>query len=127
MKENYLVLDPDNTIRWIQIDRSRMLEEFYKAIGCDCLENVRTVIPPICLIVDESGKVKDPPQEENFLASLLYLGYLRGIDDIVGPAVLAAIRLVNGESDWVPLNDDELDILRQRGYQIPDPPVISES
>lgn len=124
MKENYLVMDPDNSIRWIQIDRSQLLPELYKAIGCDCVENVRTIIPDVCLIVDESGRVKHPPQKHNALASPLYLGFLLGADDIVGPAVVAAIHLVDGESDWVPLNAAELAQLRALGYPIPDPPEL---
>lgn len=107
-KEKYMVIDPSGEIRWIEIDRLNLLEEFYEAIDCDCLENVRTIIPDVCLIVDESGRIKDPPKPHNDLASQLYLGWILGHDDIVGPAIVAAIHLVDGESDWVPLNDIEL-------------------
>lgn len=107
-KEKYMVIEPSGDVRWIEIDRLNLLEEFYDAIGCDCLENVRTIIPDVCLIVDESGRIKDPPQLHNDRASHMYLGWILGCDDIVGPAIVAAIHLVDGESDWVPLNDFEL-------------------
>lgn len=109
--ENYMVIDPDGSIRWIEIERSNMLQEFYHAIGCDSLENVRTIFPDICLIVDELGKVKTNPQPHNEVASCFYAGWLHGNDDIVGPAIVAAIHLVDGESDWVPLNELEWDIV----------------
>lgn len=107
-KEKYWVLDPDGSARQIEIDRLQMLEEFHKAIGCNMLENVRTIIPDVCLIVDECGKINNPPQLHNPVASPLYLGFLIGADDIAGPAILAAIHLVDGEPDWVPLSDYEL-------------------
>lgn len=107
-KEKYWVLDPDGSACQIEIERINMLDEFYAAIDCDCLENVRTIIPDVCLIVDESGRIKYPAKQHNARASLLYLGYLVGRDDIVGSAILAAIHLVDGESDWVPLSPSEL-------------------
>lgn len=118
--ENYLVIEPSGSLRWVEIDRARLLDGLYKAIGCDCVENVRTIIPDVCLIVDESGKIKFPPQPHNAAASRLYRGWLLGLDNIVGPAVVAAIHLVDGESDWVPLNDAELAKLRALGFQIPE-------
>lgn len=102
-KEKYMVIDPDGSRRWIEIEREHMLDEFYKAIDCSCLENVRTVIPGVCLIVDESGRIEDPPKPHNVAASWLYAGWYLGRDDIVGSAIVCTIDLVDGESDWVPL------------------------
>ncbi len=107
-KEKYWVIDPDGSARQIEIERENMLDEFYAAIDCDCLENVRTFIPDVCLIVDECGKLRHPPKQHNERASMLYAGWLFGADDIVGSAILAAIHLVDGESDWVPLSASEL-------------------
>lgn len=102
--EEYMIIEPNGAIRWIQTERENMLDTFHAAIGCDCLENVRTIVRDVCLIVDESGKVKANPQPHNERASRLYWGYLAGKDDIVGPAIVAAIHLVDGDPDWVPLN-----------------------
>lgn len=103
----FLVIETDGSLRWIQTNPFRLCEDFYNAIGCDWLENVYTVLDDIVLIVDEVGKVKSVPQDFNPLASRLYGGFLYG-DYIAGPAVVAAIHLVDGESDWVPLNTSEL-------------------
>ena len=116
--EKYMVIEPDGSVHWIEIERENMLDEFHKAIGCDTLENVRTMALGINLIVDESGKLKTSPQPFNHLASTLHLGYMLGRDFIAGPAIVAGIGLVDGESDWVPLSEQELDMLSQLGVYV---------
>ena len=110
-REKYMVIDPDGSTRWIEIERSNMLQEFYQAIGTNFLENVCTIFPDVCLIVDELGKIKNPPQPHNDVASDFYRGWIMADDDIVGPAIVAAIHLVDGVSDWVPLNQQEQEIV----------------
>ena len=107
-KEKYLVIYPDGHTDWMETEHDQLVKSCYEVIGCDCVENVPTIINDVCLIVDESGKVKDPPQMHNGKASVFYAGWYAG-DDIVGPAVVAAIHLVDGEPDWVPVNQQELD------------------
>lgn len=107
--EKYLVIYPDTHTEWMECEHDQLVKSCYKVIGCSCVENVRTMIPDVCLIVDESGKIKYSPQPHNRLASTFYAGWMFGNDDIVGPAVVAAIHQVDGESDWVPLNDFELE------------------
>lgn len=135
MTEKYLRIDPSGEISWINIDRvpykwcdaeGISLDQIYAAIGCDCMEQVRTVIPGIVILVDESGKIKDPPQRHNELASRLYLGYLRGMDDICGPAIVCAMRPTEpiGEMDLFPLNAVELAKLSLHlGVPLPDQAV----
>ena len=110
-KEKYLVIYPDGHTGWMETEHDQLVKSCYEVIGCDCVENVRTIIPDVCLIVDESGKIKDPPQLHNEVASNFYWGWIMGNDDIVGPAVVAAIHQVDGESDWVPLNRLELEMV----------------
>ena len=112
--ERYMVLEPTGEIRWIQTEHEDLLDTLHREIGCDCVECVRTVVPDIALIVDESGKVKEPPQLHNRRASELYAGWTHGID-IAGPAVLVAIHWVGGEREWVPLNELELRRLKALG------------
>lgn len=112
-KEKYMVIHPDGHTVWMETEREKLLDACYKVIGCSCVENVRTVYPDICLIVDESGKIKNPPQAHNGLASTFYAGWAFAGDDIVGPAVVAAIHLVDGEPDWVPLDDFELAVVQE--------------
>lgn len=103
----FLVIYPDGKLKWLDTDRKHMCDNFRKAIGCNWLENVYTVLPDIVIIVDEVGKVKQDPQPYNPVASRLYRGSLCG-DFIHGPAVVAAIHHYNGESDWVPPSLHEL-------------------
>lgn len=106
-KERYLCIYPDGSLKWILVAPKNLCSAFCKAIGCDWLENVYTVLPDIVIIVDEVGKVKQNPQRLNPIASKLYAGTHYG-DPIVGPAVVAAIHIRDGESDWVPLTVPEL-------------------
>lgn len=120
MTEKYLRIDPSGDVSWVSIDRvpydfdpsieGLNLDQVYAAIGCSCFEQVRTIIPSIVLLVDESGKLKTPPQTHNELASRFYLGYLLGLDDIAGPAIVAAMRPSPpiGEYDLFPLLHSEL-------------------
>lgn len=108
-KKKYMVIYPDGHTDWMETEHDQLVQTCYKVIGCNCVENVRTIITDVCLIVDESGKIKDPPQLHNGKASVFYAGWYAGADDIAGPAVVAAIHLVDGEPDWVPLNQQELD------------------
>lgn len=105
--ERFLCIYPDGSLKWIITDYKHMCASFRKAIGCDWLENVYTVLPDTVIIVDEVGKVKQNPQSYNPVASRLYRGSDFG-DPIVGPAVVAAIHHRLGESDWVPLSAHEL-------------------
>lgn len=92
-------------------------------IGCSCVEQVYTRIRGIVILVDESGKVKYPPQKVNPLASKLYAGAPYG-DMIHGPAVVFAMRPTPpiGERDLFPLNKSELNLLSIcLGVDIPKP------
>lgn len=106
-KERYLVIDPDSSFRWILADPDDLCSSFRKAIGCDWLENVYTVLPNICIVVDEVGKVKDDPQPLNPIASRLYAGTLYG-DFIHGPAVVVKLDCFDGEYDWCPCTVPDL-------------------
>lgn len=120
MTEKYLRIDPSGEISWIDIDRvpyewdpsldGLNLHQIHAAIGCSCFEQVRTVLPGIVVLVDESGKLKSPPQRHNELASRLYRGWLLGMDNIAGPAIVCALRPTGPlrELDLFPLNQTEL-------------------
>lgn len=109
MIERYLVLDPDGSFRWIETTRDKLAASFRAAIGCDWLENV-TLPYGFCCVVDECGKIKEPQQPLNPLASLFYPGIQYG-DPLVGPVVFCKIGLVDDESDWVPLEPLDLAII----------------
>ena len=120
MKEKYLKIPPDGILDWIELDRlprhdeiycgaeAIVLRDLHPIIGCSCVEQVYTVIPGVVIFVDESGKIKDPPQLLNPYASRLYAGAAHG-DFIHGTAVVAALRPTPpwGELDVFPLSEDQ--------------------
>ena len=119
MSEKYLRIDPSGEISWVDIDRvpytwcdgeGLSLNQVRSHIGCKFIEQVFTVLPGVVLLVDETGRIMDPPQRHNELASRLYYGWLCGHDNIVGPAILAALRPSEplGELDLFPLNQVDL-------------------
>lgn len=114
MSEKYHVLHPDGRIVLEEIPRDQMLDRMHEIIDCDMIERVVTCIPDLYLVIDEEGKIKNLPQEHNEYASLLYVGYWLGSDDIVGPAILCSEQLVGpyNEPDFAPLEPEVLAKLR---------------
>ena len=98
MIAKHLTIYPSGEMKWVALHRKRIfddvccgqysydLDDIYKVIGCDCVETVSLRIENIVILIDESGKVKSPPQVHNQLVSKLYGGYLWG-DYIAGPAI----------------------------------------
>ena len=132
--EFYLKIDPDGTLSWIPLCRKPhydsiycgaeaiSVQDLYSVIGCSCVEQVHTRIRGVVIMVDESGKIKDPPQPVNPLASKLYLGAPYG-DMIHGPAVVFSLRPMPplGEQDLFPLTRNELNLLSVcLGVRIPE-------
>lgn len=117
-EEKYLVLFPDGSFRWIHTQHEHIASVFREVIGCEWLENV-TLPYGFCCVVDECGKIKQNPQPFNPLASRFYPGTYFG-DPIVGPVVFCRIGFVDGESDWVPVTDDDLRLIELiTGKRIP--------
>lgn len=133
MIEKYLRIDPSGEIKWIELERLPRyndifcgasaidIADLYPVIGCDCVEMVHSWIDGIVFFVDECGKIKDPPQALNPIASCLYAGTAYG-DPIVGPVVLFSLRCTEpyGEHDIFPLTDSQLSVLSLAlGVQLP--------
>jgi len=102
MKEWFILLQPDtDMIGAVALDPSgRVLDWYYKTIGCESIECVSLFFDMIkeqlIMIVDEEGLLKD--LELNASASGLYIrsGY-RGI--IVGRALIGRMVIRCGEPD----------------------------
>lgn len=75
-------------------------------IGCEYYELV-SIKGGFYFLVDELGKVVDPPKPINPKASLFYPGSLHG-DPIVGDVLIGKHGYVDGEPDAVGLDEDEL-------------------
>ena len=96
--DKHLVIYPSGDMKWVELHRARKyddiycgdyaydLNEIYRVIGADFFEQVSLQLPGIVILIDECGKIKNPPQQHNEFASRLYGGYPFG-DDIVGPAL----------------------------------------
>ena len=98
MIDKHLLLHPSGKMEWVELHRERRFDDIYcgdyaydtfeicSFISCDWFEQVSLRIPGIVILIDEVGKVIDPPKAHNELASRLYGGYEFG-DDIVGSAL----------------------------------------
>lgn len=133
MLEKYLCIEPSGEIHWIDLDRRAWhdaiycgaegicLSDLYPVIGCSCVELVQSRLSGIVFVVDESGKIKDPMQPFNPLASRFYAGSAFG-DFIHGPAVFFSLQLDPSlyEYDLFPLSPaQESEIEFVLGYQLP--------
>lgn len=95
MIDKHLLLHPSGKMEWVELHRERRHDDIYcgdyaydlneicRAINAEFFEQVSLRIPGIVILIDEVGKVIDPPKAHNELASRLYGGYKFG-DDIVG-------------------------------------------
>lgn len=134
MLEKYLKIDPSGELSWIELERlprydeiyngaeALVVRDLYPVIGCSCVEMVRSRIPGVVFMVDESGKIKTPMQPLNPLASKLYAGAPYG-DMIYGPVVLFSLRPTPpiGEQDLFPLTKNELNLVSVcLGVKIPE-------
>mgnify|MGYP002710973413 CR=1 FL=1 len=96
----------DNKISIIDIPFT--LDGFYKAIGCECMETVKTkrmfelFQEPVLMLVDESGLLKG--LDINRAASVLY-GFAQHGQPIVGNVIFGQIR---GEDIVPPKNVEKV-------------------
>lgn len=137
MLEKYLVIYPSGLMQWVELERKPRYDGIYngepalclsdirEVIGCDWLEQVRTIFPGIVMMVDEVGKVLPQPKAHNELASRLYGGWVpEKHDDICGTAVLFGLRRtgVYGELDIFPLLPSQVQIIAtQMRVPVPQP------
>jgi hypothetical protein len=66
--------------------REEGLDFYYKLLGCDTIDIVRTIDEKLSLVVDDEGLLKENPQP-NIPASLMY-GWLEHGQPLVGNALL---------------------------------------
>lgn len=133
--EKYLVIYPSGIMQWVELERKPCYDDVYngeatlnlddirKIVGCDWLEQVRTVVPDVVMFVDEVGKVLPEPKAHNELASRLYAGWEPvKLDDIRGTAILFGLRPTGpyNELDIFPLEPiQEVLVAHQMRVPIP--------
>lgn len=132
MEKYPIILDDDNhnQVRICVVPESAgaldRLHSWYDSLECTCLQHVQTIIPGLYLLIDDNGKIIDPPKPMNTMASLLYPGYPFG-DCIVGHAILAGVGMRDGEPDIVAPSDSLLRTLsRVTGWRIPGVSMVED-
>ncbi len=106
----YILIKIDGTVQLVDVPKVReasygeINSRFKALIDCEWLEFVY-LNNRLVLIVDELGKLYNPPKEINIKASALYNGTMFG-DPIVGDALLAAF---DGIEDITGLNETEIE------------------
>ncbi len=83
----YLFIPVIGEIKVLELAEPININEIYGLIGCDFFETVRIIFTDIIMMLDESGKIKDPPKPVNPRASMLYSGLQYG-DYIVGDVLI---------------------------------------
>lgn len=105
--ETYIRLRCNQAPELVEIDPKKLLDGFYQALDCDCIETVH-IRNGYLLILDEVGKLRN--KEYNQVASTLYdSGYTA--DWIAGDALIARIGFRDDETDIVPLGKHETELM----------------
>ena len=104
MLEKYILIPADESVKpyYVEIDSERFNDTVHELLDCDYFEPVYCHIGYV-LLVDEVGKLKDPPKPVNFRASGFYPGSMYG-DPIVGDVIVCTEGMRDGEPDFVPLS-----------------------
>ena len=108
MLERYIYITCDGEISVVEFEHSELLKKCHELCNCEYIETV--YLPhygDLLMIVDDSGKITDPPKRVNPVASMLYPGTLHG-DYIVGDVLLGREGEVDGEPDITGLYDPAL-------------------
>ena len=105
----FLLLKANGELSRVNIpvgDAEAFNDNVHKHLGCQYYELV-SIKNDFYFIVDELGKITNPPKPINKKASLFYPGTNYG-DPIVGTVLIGKHGYVNGEPDAVGLDEDDL-------------------
>lgn len=102
----FILVKTDMSISSLEIADDKLLDTSYELLDCECIEVV-SVLFTNCLIIDDSGKLKE--KKVNPICSMLYAGWVVG-DYIVGDALLG--KRVNDEIVGL----DESELKQMLGY-----------
>lgn len=108
VESKFLFIPVQGEIKILDLPGTNNLDNFYSLIGCDSIEIVNVVGGRYLMVIDEEGKVHNPPKSNNFRASCGYggfpfdfiagdvlIGKFNGVDDIVGMSMAEARELYN--------------------------------
>ena len=102
----FLFIPVTGEVKILNLTGTSLLDNFYQLIGCDSIEIVQVVGGEYLMVIDEEGKVCNPPKDVNIRASCGYsdfpidhivcdvlIGKFNGADDIVGLSSAEASEL----------------------------------
>lgn len=107
MKDGFLKIQVNGCMECLNIDRDKFSDSIHRLIDCDIWEGVPVHVPGIgsfYMMLDENGKIKNPPKKVNALATLLYNNSL---DYIVGDVIIGELKYVPSDEPDIP---EELDV-----------------
>ena len=108
MLERYILITCDGEISVVEFMHEELLRKCHELLNCTMIEPVYLRnYGDLLMIVDDAGKITDPPKRVNPVASMLYPGVVNG-DVIVGDVLLGREGFVNGEPDICGLYDPAL-------------------
>ena len=104
----YLFIPVIGPIREVELpdECHAFLDRLYELLNCSSIENVVILGGHYYMIVDECGKVSEPPKLTNIRASPLYGGFPS--EYIAGDVIIGKRGLRDGEPDIVGLSDREI-------------------
>ena len=109
----YLFVPVVGPVREVELpdDTNGFLNEAEKQLDCSCVEFVYIPGGHYVMIIDESGKICNPPKRINIRASPLSGGWPS--DCIAGDVIIGKRGFVNGSPDIVGLTDKEINDLKK--------------
>lgn len=100
----FVLIKTTGEIGIVDIDYDNFLDECYKLLDCTCIEIARCE-DNYRFIIDESGKIKDPPKELNVKASMIYPAV--PFDCLVGDVLVGKLDS-NDPSEFASLDEDDI-------------------
>ena len=97
-------------IKVVDVSENALLDKAYELLDCYCVENVYICGNRYIMLVDESGKLCDPPKRINLRVSPLYGGYPD--DLIVGSALIGKFGFTENGPDLVGLNEYDIALFK---------------
>lgn len=104
----FLFIPVTGEVKILNLTGTSLLDDFYQLIGCDSIEIVQVVGGKYLMVIDDEGKVCNPPKDMNIRASCGYPGF--PIDHIVGDVLIGKF---NGVDDIVGLSSAEASELQR--------------
>ena len=98
-------------IKEVDVPDNALLNKAYELLDCSCIECVYILQHKYVMIIDESGKIKDPPKAVNHRASPFYCGF--PYDLICGDVLIGKFGFTDQGADIVGLTENEVESFKE--------------